>query len=284
MIIHIMYGLPGSGKTFFCKKEVEGKAGKQYVDIDYLIPNTKGDSFKKKIYHIARDYLASKRFEVYFDGLITTHQSLLDVLSGISEAIKEPYDIIIDCWNENREICLKNDFKRRNVSSETTIENLTYEPIKNKKEIVAMLTDEQKEKFSTIRISRHAVIEKPEYKQFFDSYGLNLSEDCSHFFGSTKFKNSKYLYSESWCGGGTGSTYSGTSFPISAEEPAEFKEFYDLLETINPNMSFLLFRKIEKECLSIEEIDNSDYYSNTIDYRYKLDLERMYSLIHDWNH
>lgn len=50
MLIHIMYGLPGSGKTFFCKKEVEKKRDRQYVDIDYLVNQTKGDSFRKKIY------------------------------------------------------------------------------------------------------------------------------------------------------------------------------------------------------------------------------------------
>lgn len=169
------------------------------------------------------------------------------------------------------------------MQSELSILNLPYEPIKGDEEIFSLLTKEEAEKFSAITVERHTVIEKPEYKQFFSSHGLNLSEDCNHkFFGGIEFNNNRYIYSSSWHGAGEGYSYTGETYPISAEQPVEFEEFYNLLESINPNMSFLLFKKIERECVSIEETYCRDYYTSAMEYRYKLDLSLMYDLIKEW--
>jgi len=196
----IGYGLPGSGKTTELKRLLEsakfdakrkGKMGTttlEIIDIDSIV--TSNTTQEKKDKEIDRKLdvswctgVRTTDANIYVDGLFTTNDDLINIISRIKKC-NEDYSnikITVVSWNEDREACIWNDEGRRNSTSRATIENLPYE-IPNTKMIETAVGQK-------IAIIRKIVIRKPKY--FKDCYfkGLSISDN-------------KYLHSSMWRTGG----------------------------------------------------------------------------------
>ena len=262
-------GLPGSGKTYFLgnnypnnktfDEDYEYISGEDKIDVAKIIKNRVRSNFQHlRIYN--------KLWPIVIDCLITTNSELNKVIdnifeSSIREGVSDRIHFVIHFWKENRELCLYNDKgRRREKSSEISIRNLPLEyPIVNNLNI-------------DYEIIEHDVIAAPSLNIYFNKY------KDSH-------KNDFVLTSDSWSAGGSWGNCWGGSGTISPDPvPQSFKEFDDMLEKLCPDISFMIYKKLYNETVTIEERSEHDYYGGT-EYRhnYKCDLEKLHKLMVELN-
>lgn len=273
--LHLLVGLPGSGKTTYSKEYDKWNSYRRnpkegnIFDFDNIYrkagfkPDMKIDWDKinsMKLKSISLPY-------VIIDGLFTTNEEYEQVLGRFLNHPQYSYisveKIIIDYWIPNKEACLWNDRGRRKTNSTFTINILDIE----KPNIKAI-----KEKFLIPTVMKtHTVVRKPEYLVMAGENGIY------------DIYNNKFFYSLPWSLGGYGHGFDGSRYPIDAEEPANFDEFDKLLENICPNITFLQYKKIYKECVRVEEFDVSDYYTTATEAKYVCDLEKLYDMLVDLN-
>ena len=89
------------------------------------------------------------------------------------------------------------------------------------------------------------------------------------------------MTSEEWRTGGTLCSYDGWESEIEPEkQPQSFTEFDDLLEKYCPGISFLTYKKLYNECVTIEDGYENDYYGGTQYYSvYCCNLELLYEML-----
>ena len=69
----------------------------------------------------------------------------------------------------------------------------------------------------------------------------------------------------------------GADCPVSAESPKELVALDEILEVLAPNLSFLQYRHILRDCVTESSGTHNDYYGNYTDYvRKTLDLDALY--------
>lgn len=243
----ITYALPGAGKTTYLKNNYS-----RYSTLD--VDNIQKDGIdwvQKRI----KEHLTNRREDNFaLDILIATNEDLISIIEVIKSTGIE-FNISVIVFSEDRKNSLKNDLYRgRNKNAQTTINTMPYTPI-NKE-----LYDKD---MKFIYVDTYVLTDwQDKIKE------LNLS-----------VRDDKYLTSDSWSLGGRGGNCYGDRWDITVENPCEFKELDELLEKIKPSITFLEYRKLERECVTIEEYDSGDYYSSSTSARWKCDLEILFSII-----
>lgn len=300
---HILVGLPGSGKSYFAQKEYGTDepyfhSEKHVIDFDSAektgdfrndVWNALTKNRMKEIY--CRGYY--ENCDICFDGLITTLSRIKELMNIFIDYMAKyshlNYKIkfIIHRWNEDRETCIFNDIKRvndgvRKDTSKLSISNIPFDDF-DFNDFSEYIDNEY---ISDIVIKRHEVKKTTTYDTIF--YPL-ISKDRSHSYGGyyrneDKPCKTKYMYSEDWSGGGTWGNCWGEEGSISADEPNNFDELDNLLQKICPNITYLQYKKIEKECVDIEESYEHDYYGGTEQRnRWRCDMEKLYQLLKEMN-
>lgn len=246
--IHILMGLPGSGKTFFAnniKKSVD------YYDLD------------KNHGHITTVYLrdlldGSYMKEIIFDGLVLTAQSLktiIDICLDWGEKKGVSIEFEVHYWKENREACLKNDELRvndyfsRGKDSKITIKNAEFDSLET-------ITDLLKSYPNIIKIDQKEVYIP-------DDLDLILPK-----YSPCQINGEWVIKSKEWSNGGSWCDCWGNSGTVKSESPKDFTEFDDLLEEICPEITFLQYKKILQKCVTIITYDERDYYGGSISNSY----------------
>lgn len=271
--LHIFVGLPGSGKSTLAEKyrdndrySTNPKAG-NIMDFDEVY---KKAGFRENL-TINREKIEKMKLPiinkpyVIVDGLFIDQNEYEWVIGlfvkGEQYANVTFENIVIDYWIPNKEACLWNDRGRRNVSSSLSINLIDIEE-PNAKKI---------EKLYGIptRVKKHTIVRKPAYLIMAGENGVKEIHD------------GKYLRSDSWCLGGTEYGWNGGQWALSAEEQLNFDAFDELLEKICPLITFLQYKKIYKECVTIEEFNSSDYYVKSTSARHVCDLEKLYNMLVD---
>lgn len=267
--IHILMGLPGSGKTTWRKRNEFKTSSRSYyyssLDCDeYLIENPDAYNFGR--YNTIIDVIKEK-FNVdpdkfmCIDGLITTNKQVKEIISLINKNVRKKYidiindfRIVIHHWRENRDNCLYNDKYRRDKSCKASIMNLP-------------LDDPNGYDFESeieVSIEYHDVIKKTIYEGEFEP----ISRDDNT------------IRSNTWCSGGDWADCWGNHGSCVVENPVTFTELDNLLERICPNITYLQYKKIEKECIEIETKYEMDYYGGCQqDSYYKCDLKKLYETL-----
>lgn len=294
--IHIMYGLPGSGKTYYCSRNIpRNKSDIVYLNLDYFADkywyeNGKRTGWENWLPKRLKDVIMDFGCRVlYIDGLCTTYKSLHDIIMYIYEyrqGCAEKCMITVHAWNEDRSTCMKNDYKRRAVGSEKTILNAPYETI-DSSEAVKEAAGEYAREF-LFRLEKHTVIEKPEWKQFAENAGLSAHEETEYGYktrfrdmykASSFFGESRIWRSSWWSLGGSGRSYDGSTFSISADTDTSISEVLDLLESIDEKITLKKAREIMDECVKVEEKREGDYYGGCeTNAQYVVDLEKLYEI------
>ena len=89
------------------------------------------------------------------------------------------------------------------------------------------------------------------------------------------------MTSEKWCTGGTICCWDGSEYNCTPEkQPTNFIEFDKLLEKYCPDISFLKYKSIYNECVTIEDDYECDYYGGRENFNiYCCDLNRLFELL-----
>lgn len=272
--INVLMGLPGSGKsTWRIKNEPKNKyccKCSSFCCDDYMWdPNSTYNYGRyKTIPEIIKHHLSIDNFSdfICIDGLITTNTQVQEVIDVIHTCLPrfrndDDFEIVIHHWKEDREACLFNDKYRRELSSATSIKNLPLE-------------DPKDYKFNSIlnvRIVYHDVIRKNVYEGIF--------EPLSAFNGFDGI-----LTSNTWTTGGTWGNCWGDKGECDPEPQPEFEEFDRLVERVAPNITFMKYKRLYNECVTVENDYECDYYGGCC-YKayYKCDLRKLYDTMVEMN-
>ena len=287
--VRIPMGLPGSGKTTFYKSMADkDRHHITYIDVDSIVADKKNHLHQKLTFLDSGQSGHNRRYLVDLEKLFLWYNVLpndtvlldmlcldsdivmcylrqLSALSGSFNRYQADYHIIIDIWRENREQCLINDSLRdEERRCQVTIQNADFKPM-----TVDVLNDMVKSEnliLGSVTIENHDVAVAEEYQ-------IKLCLKGSP-------ADVRYLRSESWSLGGTCADYTGTVRHIEAEPQKDYSFIDEFIEKIAPEITFIQYKKLIKECVTLEETEESDYYGGVMRYAcWKTDLKRLYTIL-----
>lgn len=275
--IEILVGLPGSGKTYYATHmEREPNVWVRHIDLDEYHPVHPGISAILKKHGIYYEvFMLHHTSLLIFDGLLTTNvnqekivDEWIDIFNSEDPDKMSSTNIKFIFFKENREACLRNDsFRDKERSAYITIKQMPLE-----RPNIEKLKEKYNDKRFTFEIEEKEVHEMTQYE------------------GTLKPLKNKYwskklgydtMTSDSWRTGGEICSYDGWSSEVEPEKaPQCFAEFDDLLEKLCPNISFLTYKKIYNECVTIQDDYEQDYYGGTQYYSvYCCNLDRLYEML-----
>lgn len=254
LTIHILIGLPGSGKTTFARTFNPNIA--KYVDLD---ENYGQHTIYRTIQQFQSFYRSPYTREYIVDGLILQLKDLDHVLNAIDVGLddNDTAKIIIHYWHENREACRTNDSYRVNVLgqrralSEVTIRHADY-----------MSLDDIKKFLENEYVG-------PKYTYEYKEHEVHQMTDIDRILNKhVEYNGEGYavINSERWSNGGNWVNYMGNSSSVGAESPKEFDELDEILNQLCPDITYLQYKKLHKQCVTLEEDDERDYYGGSISY------------------
>ena len=283
--LHVLVGLPGSGKTTWTKQyeptyldpyygthraNLKTKKPAHIIDYDEIYRKV-GFTDKLNINREKIEKMAIPNIQhqyLILDGLFISQADVEWVVRVYLNNPKftEKYTvekIIIDVWKPNKEACLWNDRARRcerGIGSELSIRVIEPERIDIKK---------IEEKFGIkTKLELHDVVRAPAYE-------IMVTENDLYKV------NGKYLESQAWCLGGKSYHWSGSESVLYAEDPINFDEFDELLEKVCPQITYLQYKKIYAKCVTKEERSNCDYYTQAREGFWRCDLEKLYEMLEE---
>lgn len=258
--LNFLYGLPASGKTHFANTNwpnilYQNHDNPLYIDVDYLSKYHQVIGLVRQIASFINN-IAKPINSVVIDGLFTTNQQIMDICDALDH---DRFEFVCHLywWREDRETCLYNDIGRRIQNSTNSILNLPFE-----EPDIQILGKYFKESKINVR--------KVQRKSKFQVW---IAEN--------DFSGNGLLKSSRWSTGGSWKNCWGNSGTVDADDtPLSFEEFDKLLEKICPSISFLLYKKIYAECVSIVDYGESDYYGGYRNFQqFQCDLKKLYGLL-----
>lgn len=243
--VHIMMGLPGSGKTSWAKNN--------FKDSQIFYMDDKNILTDEEKFHNSFRWFCHWDAGVCIDTLILTNEALNMLINLICQRHPDHNvtRFIIHYWKENRELCLKNDEGRRDIGSGVTIRNAVFEY--------------PKPNCIHFEIIEHEVYEKTTYEKLFAG-------------------TPNVLKSERWSLGGTWGNYRGDTGTIEPSDPKEFTEFDELLERICPDITFLQYKKLQKACVVYKTDYERDYYGGREEFGWwECDIKTLYDKLIELN-
>lgn len=277
--VHILVGLPGSGKTTFAYQiKDEHKCYTHIIDADSWFAQSEGienyinDFFKREGYEISRETCSTFACgeQIIFDGLMLTNEDVQKISSLFVNHISQlkwndkpiPAKFFIHQWNEDRESCLKNDVIRLETGEYNRTEAAT----------------------ATIEYAKYEVIDMDALRQMFPDYEFNYVEHNVVAHSQKELILENYgddgvIRSDRWCVGGDVCNCWGSHWIIDNEDdPAEFTSFINIVNHFCPNISHDDYRKLWDACVDTDCDAEADYYGGCLHYRwYICNLEQLFN-------
>lgn len=275
--VDILVGLPGSGKTYYAEHVKHDKKVYFYhMDFDKYQNAYPGiGTILRKDWAYDEVFLFNSISHLVFDGLFTTNkaqmkiiQEWIDLFDQEDEHKMSKCNIKFVFFKENRKACLKNDsFRDKKRSASITIKHSLLE-----KPDIELFKEKFNDERITFEIEEREVYEMSNYE--------GTLKPLRNQYWSSKLGHDT-MTSEEWRTGGTLCSYDGWESEVEPEkQPQSFKEFDDLLEELCPGISFLTYKKLYNECVTIEDGYENDYYGGTQYYSvYCCNLELLYEML-----
>lgn len=260
--VELLWGLPGSGKTTYVKDDKRTK-----IDLDVMVRNYDRlskqygtDYFLGVMASEIANHFSYNRSSLVIDGLITTNAFALKILEMLrtGPALKAVETAVfrITYWKEDRQACLWNDQGRRLLASDQTILNMPFE-----------IPDPEILKIPAENITARDVVRKSSWVHY-----LNESDIYT--------EDGNLLKGQRWITGGSWGDYQGNSGHTDPDPPREFEELDAFLEKIAPNLSFLQYKRIFRDCCTQQTSYDSGYYGGGTNYlHWECDLQKLYSVL-----
>lgn len=267
--VRIAIGLPASGKTTFYRKLAEKDRSVVLLNENgmssFFTSFDKSDCTRCRPISDETYLLRIREYHGFYgtlllDGLFLNTERIALMLDRVFEDNKVD-EVILDYWPENKEACLRNDYKRRRQGSALSIKALSihvdFEFLKAK---YSGLT--------RIIVEEHEIFQVPDYVLYFRDYGL------------VDLPDERYLDSDTWVvGGQSRACENGWSCIDADEAPKSFRELEDLLCRISPSFPLSLAMEIHETCVETKERQESDYYSTVNLQYFRCDLERLWNIL-----
>ena len=299
----LVHGLPGSGKTTLLRKLVNEKIKNhddaEYLDVD-LYRGGKPDLDSK-----LRDTIMYNNFDrrhnsdiwygfdynkatVYVDMLCLTNNDLVDLIYALIKRYihtvdAKKFDFTILDFDSNRELCIKNDmirsFANPSRSAKATIETETFEEVD-----VELITSLVAEQVATgINTTCEFNVKTKKVPIWNSDEASSYERIKAYVYGAANaldgIVENNILRGESWIIGGKEWSYTGAEWSVGGQEPKNFDTFDNMMTALCPNISFLNYKKVCKECCKIEEFHEHDYYSSYEKNRWICDLDKLVSIL-----
>lgn len=290
--VEILVGLPGSGKTYYTEEKKN----------EYL-SGCRCDRLKRQVYPTILDFdkykgkypeLSSILCYTYNEIFLYNSESL-SICDGLfltneqqEKLVKEWVDLFNEeggknksnklnikfvYFKENREGCLTNDsYREKERRADITIKHSPFE----KPNIETI-----KEKFNQGNIN----FEIEEKEVYIMSKYEGIFKKLRNDYWSEKL-GKDVMVSENWGTGGTWYDCWGNGGKIGPDKvPESFKEFDDLLAKYCPDVTFLRYKSIYNNCVTVEEDYESDYYGGTEYFNlYCCDLKKLYEMLTEFGY
>lgn len=295
----LAHGLPGSGKTTLIKKlvakDIENGDDVEYIDLDkeYYANNLDGKIRDALIYN---DYdrrhsngfgYDVQKVIVYVDMLCLTNKELANLIYALMKRYilvveDKNFEFTILDFEPNRELCLKNDMIRSYASplrsAKVTIENGKFESLDT--ELIGSLVGDQLTAGIDANCEFHVKVKQVPVWNSDEASPYERTKayvyGAANSFG-TVVKN--ILRGESWTVSGREWSYTGAEWSVGGQEPEDFDTFDNMMAALCPNISFLNYKKVRKECCEIEEYEDNDYYSSYTKNRWICNLDKLVSIL-----
>ena len=270
--LHVMMGLPGSGKSTEADK-IASEFSSSHVHVLHMDELRSSFKYSKKasmrsIIDSELSRLNKTLYNVILDGPVFTNEDLFQAITAVAPSFHH-VKVIVYHWNEDRETCLKNDGGRREVSSATTILHAPYEEVD-----VQALNERIRDWDAEItKVVEKKVHLKPGWQRHFRHSGLWISEDMK-------------LRSDKWCtGGAVGNCWNSSLSPVSPDKALNFTELDKMLIHLAPNLTFLQYKIINDTCVSQEESYDHDYYGGGTSYlNWVCDLKELHEKLEEFGY
>jgi len=271
LMVHITYGLPGSGKTWWSSEQKVDR----YIGLNDCMHN-----WGLTMSRISGVIHTQDMDSVIIDGPVTTHSCLAGIMETVIKAAKDKVSgkrritFIIHVWNKDVETCIYNDRISRtsNSSASIPVAGFVYEKITGIHDIWKLIGDYVPGTEFSAYIKRHSVVPKPAYKKWFEEVlGWSMDEWCCP--GEKLFrKENDVIRSDRWCLG-----ESGKDNIVDLENLVEFSELYNLLLTIDKNIPWRIVKNVESHVNVIKQKEGcADYVY------YEIKCEDIYNEIIAW--
>lgn len=258
--LHILVGLPGSGKSFWAEEFKKNNRSAFIVDFDRIEKYHKKDH--EQIYQTLKEWYPA--YETIIDGLFLTEKDVIAIMNDYLSIFSGKYDfqeITIHYWEPNVQACLINDMFRRRVSASATIKNF-----KLQKPSLITLMEECAVHGIPINLVSHQTVSK--------SIGRIWAE-CNGAYPETNGD----LHSSSWTLWCTHRSLDGSNYAGSAEEPENFDELDKLLEEACPNITFLQYKRIITPLIEQLSRDIVDYYTSGEEGYWSINCDKLYNAL-----
>lgn len=300
----LMWGLPGSGKTHFVRETYLKNSGRSIytsmnpgghtavVALDYKVRATNGKidlipvedtiygmkltperrlrEFESSLNSVEKLFISDKVNTLVVDTPCCSYDYFKTLVNKLSLILAHTDLLEVEAFRENREVCKINDYGRRNVDSQFSIDNMPLD-FPDASSLIDIISSEIGNRNIKVMINEHTVFKKDSWKGAMQKYLRGAGEE---------YDNNSILKSTSYSLGGTLYGIGGESMhQIEAEPMGEFTELDNLLIELCPELPFIFYKQIKDTLVEVVEQDDSDYYSKCSSAHYEIDLKKLYDFL-----
>lgn len=291
--IHIVHGLPGSGKSTYLHKmkktmeEEHDRYNDPFLNICNIDNTPDKNIINAAISELKKLGWSDEHANINaFDGLFDTNDICKIILACADYYVSE-YDhdlweenklnlkVTVLHWNEDREQCIENDKARnRSLLCTRTIQTMEFcNSIKDiEDDITSYVKDgihtDYKEYSSYLKNNINKILELVEFTIDIQTFDVPVFDE--YFYIAQAGNSEGIIKSERWCvGGQVGNCWNNHMCAASADEaPKYFKELVEVLSSYNENFKMTDYLYILDNFVRIGEKTEHEYYGSYYDYNW----------------
>lgn len=239
-LIHILVGLPGSGKTWFAEQFVKETPSATLLSLDPWVGKVSSVAEALRKAQQGRPTSVTRFAQVVVDGLFLTPETIQEVMDAFADEFLS-IRFILHQWDEDRKTCERNDENRRDQVSLLTIRKGSYPVLDpaafTMRHLQTMTVDPE--------IIRHKVELKPAWYRY---HANVVGRDG-------KLRSPKYM-----AGGMMGNCWDSSYTYLDGEAIPPFHELHAFVKRVYPDLLASDWFEIEPKVVTQETTRKMEYY------------------------